>query len=190
MRSNVENGNPHVRYVDANAMAAQARHGRLLNEGILLSCKKTLVGLAALLCATMSLAEEVTLRQAETAVGNWIAQGGGFGKLAGGCGVFGKTLEDPDTGAKMHFVRVPGKGYVVTSADDGIEPVLLFSDGGDADFIAEEGRPVWDLLRWDIAARAAALTEERNGGRRSESSARAKWAALLPARGDKDSNAA
>ena len=129
-------------------------------------CRKAIFGLVTVFCATVSLAGEITLGQAEAAVGNWIAQGGGFGKLAGGGGVSGKTLEDFDTGAKMHFVRVLGKGFVVTSADDGIEPIILFSEGGNGEFVAEAGHPVWDLLRRDIAARTAALAEERNGGSR------------------------
>ena len=171
----------------------------------LVLCKKAIIGFATLLCAVASWAEEITLQQAERAVGNWIAGGGGFGKLAGGGSVSGKTLEDPDTGAKMHVVRVPGKGFVVTSADDGIEPVILFSEGGGDEFVAEAGCPVWDLLRWDIAARTAALAEEKerngsgrlrlrsagvsDGGSQTKSSPKEQWAALLPAKGDRESNA-
>ena len=152
--------------------------------------------IAACSCAVTAVAEEITLEQAETAVGNWIAKGGGFGKLAGGGMASGRTLEDPDTGTKMHLVRVPGKGFVVTSADDGIEPIVLFSDGGDGDLVAEEGNPAWDLLRWDLAARAAALKEGDNGGSllrlqsangtgsggQTSVSPKEKWASLLPER--------
>ena len=116
-------------------------------------CVSFMAGIVSML-AMMTFAAEITVEQAEVAVGNWIAKGGGFGKLTGGVGVSGKTLEDPDTGAKMHVVRVPGKGFVVTSADDGIEPIVLFSDGGDGELVAQEGNPAWDLLRWDLAARA------------------------------------
>ena len=130
--------------------------------------------------------KEITLKQAETAVGNWVARGGAFGKLASNGEVSGETFEDPDTGAKMHVVRVPGKGFVVTSADDGIEPVVMFSDG-DGKLIAEEGNPQWDLLRWDLAGRRTALEEEaklathRKDGDAGEpgAAARAKWAELL-----------
>ena len=142
---------------------------------------------AAVTVAGSAVAAEITLEQAETAVGNWIARGGAFGKLAGQAEVAGETFVDSDTGAKMHVVRVPGKGFAVTSADDGIEPIILFSDG-DGAFVAEEGNPLWDLLRWDLAAREKALEEEegkgslerkgaRSGG--NAAAAREKWRALL-----------
>ena len=132
---------------------------------------------------------EITLEQAESAVGNWIARGGGFGALSGGGELSGETFEDPETGAKMHVVRVPGRGFAVTSADDGIEPVVFFSDG-DGDFVPSEGNPVWDLLRWDLEARTRALDAEEKadaaGGRiprRTSGSAdgtpQGKWADLL-----------
>jgi hypothetical protein len=116
--------------------------------------------LGVLAWAGMAAGTEITLEQAETAVGNWIARGGAFGKLVGNAEVSGETFEDPDTGVRMHVVRIPGKGFAVTSADDGIEPIILFSEG-DTDFIAEEGNPMWDLLRWDLEARAKALEEKK-----------------------------
>ena len=159
--------------------------------------KTWLTAVFALLIGIGVRADEITLEQAETAVGNWIARGGGFGKTPGGARMSGETLEDPDTGAKMHLVRIPGKGFVVTSADDGIEPIVLFSDGRNGDFAAEKGNPVWDLLRWDIAARAAALEDEgggsarlllkaagaRGSGETSDASPKGKWAALLSVNG-------
>ncbi len=129
---------------------------------------------------------EITLEQAETAVGNWIARGGGFGELSGGGAPSGETFEDPETGARMHVVRVPGKGFAVTSADDGIEPVVLFSDG-DGEFVPEAGSPLWDLLRWDLAARqAGAAAGTRKGGNAMATAARAKWAELLSERREQE----
>ena len=150
--------------------------------------------LAVVVMAGSAVADEITLQQAETAVGNWIARGGAFGKLAGHAEVAGETFEDPDTGAKMHVVRIPGKGFAVTSADDGIEPIILFSDG-EGEFVAEEGNPLWDLLRWDLAARQKALKEETTGesgniARRGMENggagafARQKWTSLLSESGD------
>lgn len=111
---------------------------------------------AAWMAAGGTLGSEITLEQAERAVGTWAIRGGAFGTLSGAAEVFGETFEDPDTGATMHVVRIPGKGFAVTSADDEIEPIILFSDG-DGDFVPEEGNPLWDLLRWDLAAREKAL---------------------------------
>ena len=145
--------------------------------------------LAVAVMAGTVVADEITLKQAETAVSNWIARGGAFGKLATG-DVVGETFEDSDTGAKMHVVRVPGRGFAVTSADDGIEPIILFSDG-DGEFVPEEGNPVWDLLRWDLAARSKALTAESGShatprsmpevstDTRNMNSPKAKWASFL-----------
>ena len=117
--------------------------------------------MVALAGAGMAAGTEITLEQAETAVGNWLARGGAFGVLASNAEVSGETYEDTDTGARMHVVRIPGKGFAVTSTDDGIEPIIFFSDGdSDAGFIPEEGNPMWDLLRWDLAARM--MEQERN----------------------------
>lgn len=154
------------------------------------SAKWWMVLLAVAAMAGSAVGKEITLKQAETAVGNWVARGGAFGKLASNAEVSGETFVDPDTGAKMHVVRVPGKGFAVTSADDGIEPIILFSDG-DGEFVAEEGNPLWDLLRWDLAAREKALEEEeaprtsaRDGTLRGSTTNNAKtpqgkWAELL-----------
>ncbi len=145
--------------------------------------------LVALAWAGMARGNEITVDQAETAVGNWIARGGAFGRLSGGGELTGETFVDSETGAKMHVVRVPSRGFAVTSADDGIEPIVFFCDG-EADFIAEEGNPLWDLLRWDLEARTRALevAEEENaaGDRTSRTMTRGdtgtskgKWTELL-----------
>ncbi len=152
---------------------------------------------AALLLAAPVLSDEVTLEEAKCAVGNWISQGG-LARQAIGAEVSGETLDDPQTGARMHLVRVPGHGFVVTSADDGIEPIILFSDDGGSGPVPEEGNPLWDLLRWDISARARALAEFDDAGasqpKKSANVAvgdgaavamptpKEKWAALLPAK--------
>ena len=142
---------------------------------------------AAALCASASFAAEITLEQAKAAVGNWIAQGGGFGKFSGGVVVSGETLEDSSAGVKMHLVRISGKGFVITPADDGIEPILLFSDGAGGGFAAVDGDPVWDMLRWDVAARISSLATRRPEDAGDEETAavpspQERWAALLPAK--------
>ena len=145
--------------------------------------------LTVVVMAGAAVADEITLQQAETAVGNWIARGGAFGKLASQAEMAGETFTDPDTGAKMHMVRVPGKGFVVTSADDGIEPIILFSDE-DGEFVAGEGNPLWNLLRLDLAAREKAMEARAgesfqtslrrgNGAGENGGTSREKWAELL-----------
>ena len=74
--------------------------------------------MVALAWAGMARGNEITVDQAETAVGNWIARGGAFGRLSGGGELTGETFVDSETGAKMHVVRVPSRGFAVTSADD------------------------------------------------------------------------
>ena len=178
-------GNPHVRFDEGEvASAAKPRRGSLLYKMAKHMRVCVLLSVLALAGTGTLNADDITLAQAETAVGNWIARGGGFGKFSRGA-VSAKTLEDRVSGAKMHLVKVSGKGFVVTSADDGIEPIVFFSDG-DSSLIAEDGNPAWDLLRWDIAARAEALKAgTQNGnrmvGKRSlvKDSPQEKWATLL-----------
>lgn len=151
-----------------------------------MKCAKLWMAFLALLSLGMaSPGREITLEQAETAVCNWAARGGGFGEFSGAHGLSGDTFVDPDTGVAMHVVRLPGKGFAVTSADDGIEPVILFSDGDADAFAAEDENPLWELLRRDLAVRRKGLEEGGGavrkvaGGGDAAASARAKWAALL-----------
>ena len=105
---------------------------------------------AAVAAACGARGGDISLEQAEKAVGNWVARGGGFGAFAGDGGVSGKTWEDGETGAKLHVLRLGGNGFAVTTADDGLEPIVAFGEGG-ADWLEDEGHPFHALLKADLA---------------------------------------
>ena len=119
---------------------------------------------------------EISLEQAEKAVGNWVARGGGFGTFAGGSEISGKTWEDGETGAKLHVLRLGGNGFAVTTADDGLEPIVAFGDGV-ADWLDDEEHPFHALLKADLALRTGGGSMARKGV--GSAAARAQWADLL-----------
>ncbi len=128
--------------------------------------KSWMAWLAAAGLAAAAAAEEITARQAGTAARNWVERGYAMGKLPPGQTVAGvDDLSDPVTGAQLHVVRFEGGGFVVTSGDDLVEPVLAFSETGDT-VDPDEQNPFWALLRADISAREAAAGIDRKAGGR------------------------
>ena len=68
------------------------------------------------------------------------------------------SASDGDGTTLFHVVRLPGGGTVVTSADDELEPVVAFA--GSAAATLDDGNPIWEILRADMARRLAALAED------------------------------
>lgn len=133
-----------------------------------------------LLLALAAGAAPVSVDQAKAAVGRWIRSDAALGCRLGASVADARTCTAD--GASFHVVRLAGGGFVVTSADTRIEPVLAFSDSGD---LAEgDANPLWSLLKGDLAARAksvsarAALQSVGPGGG-SKTAAEARWAKLL-----------
>jgi len=60
-------------------------------------------------------------------------------------------------GATFHVVNVKNGGFVVTSADTDIEPIIAFSKSGG--FKKDEKSPLWTLICKDLAERAKALAQ-------------------------------
>ena len=58
-------------------------------------------------------------------------------------------------GATFHVVNLKDGGFVVTSADTDIEPIIAFSASGN--FKKDEKSPLWTLLCKDLAGRSKAL---------------------------------
>ncbi|MDR1011437.1 MAG: DVUA0089 family protein [Opitutaceae bacterium] len=113
------------------------------------------------LCAlTPSLhAAPVTAEQAKTAVRNWRARTAGpLGETAIGQNVRDVISVAADTGGTTlcHIVSMEGGGFVITSADTTIRPVVVFSSDSIASFIADERNPLYALLKQDIESRRAA----------------------------------
>ena len=65
------------------------------------------------------------------------------------------TYQGLDGVGEFHVVSLVGGGYVITSGDTEITPILGYSKTGTFD--ADENSPQWALLTVDVAARAAAL---------------------------------
>ena len=92
--------------------------------------KQTIMAIAALVASVAVLAVEVTPEQAQTAVRNWIRKNPRpmTAQFATGNGVAktyaknGKTL--------FHVVQLEGGGFVVTSGDTRISPIVAFSENG------------------------------------------------------------
>jgi hypothetical protein len=59
-------------------------------------------------------------------------------------------------GVRLNKVRLFGGGFVITSADDRVDPVIAFSPSG-ANIVQDASNPFWALISGDIAARAAAV---------------------------------
>ena len=131
-------------------------------------------------------AVEITAEQAADAVQAWIDEGASFGYLSGAEVASSDTATVPESGARLHVVKLAGGGFVVTSTDDLVDPVLAFSPTGD-DLVQDDANPLWALLSGDIAAREAAAGVVRGGavprGMRSAASvstpAQIRWADLL-----------
>lgn len=128
-------------------------------------------------------AVSVDADQAKTAAQAWIDLGYSLDRLQG------KRVESVETlsadAAEIHVAKLQDGGFVVLSADDEIDPVIVFSDSGET-IDQDERNPLWALLKADLAARAAA-TNTTSSGRTSTlsvspSSARSRWAELLSTR--------
>ena len=59
----------------------------------------------------------------------------------------------------FHVVSLEKSGFVVTSGDTEVAPILAFSEDGE--FVASEENPLWFLLTQDVAGRTKRLEEEK-----------------------------
>jgi hypothetical protein len=55
----------------------------------------------------------------------------------------------------FHVAQLKGGGFVVTSADDGIQPVIAFSEGNS--LVADANNPLWALINKDLSQRRDSL---------------------------------
>ena len=130
--------------------------------------KKRMIMLSALMAAFLVrfalYAEPVLLTDAVTAAENWIASGEAMGTELSAQAVGAQTYVDGEGEDAVHVVTLDGGGFVVTSTDDEIEPILAYS--GTGTFSADEGSPLAALLDADVRARKAAIGQNGNGGLR------------------------
>lgn len=129
-------------------------------------------------------AAEITSAQARTAVDNWLYRDPApLEARLGGSTLDATTYKDAAGVPLFHAVPLKGGGFVVTSADDVIHPVIAFSEG--SNLVADAGNPLWALLNKDLSQRRAAVTALR--GRQAQAisdptEAEKEWASLLVGR--------
>ena len=103
----------------------------------------------------LSLAAPVSREQAQTAVRNWLSReqkpmGADIGRTVAKAETFADAADE----ALFHVVQLEEGGFVVTSADTDVEPVIAFS-AGEA-FDASPENPLYAMLMLDMAGRKQA----------------------------------
>ena len=113
-----------------------------------------ILALTMMVVAPILWAVEVTPEQARTAARNWIGKSPTrmTAKFASS-GVYDVQTSKNATGrALYHVVRLSDGGYVVTSGDTELPPVIAFSDSGTLD-LDDTGNPLIALLERDMGHR-------------------------------------
>ena len=111
--------------------------------------------------STFAYSAEVTSAEAREAVAGWATLGDA---LTGGARFAASGVKDVATylGADgvgwFHVVSFEGGGFVVTSGDTEIAPILAYSEDGE--FVASEENPLWCMLTQDVAGRTKHLEDE------------------------------
>ncbi len=135
--------------------------------------------LSFLLFFGAAMAENVTSEQASRAVSRWLKSNRSLEQN------IGKSVKDVRTlsanGTDIHVVRLAGGGFVVTSADTGIEPIICYSSSDD--LIEDDRNQLWAMLCHDLPARAKYAQERRRTTTRSTATylteEEQQWAELL-----------
>ena len=131
-------------------------------------------------------AVEITADQAKTASLNWVRRAPTpLGAKIGRTVLDAKTYRNAKGESLFHVVRLAEGGFVVTSADDGIIPVIAFSES--ADLVPDEQNTLWVMLNTDLPkrleiahARVSQLqAKAATSAAAAQSSPQAAWQALL-----------
>ena len=118
---------------------------------------KTAFALLAMLAASTLWAVEVTSEQAKTAVANWISASSTRleSQFKSRQAESSKTHKTASGRAVYHAVNLKGGGFVVTSGDTRISPIIAFSSTGR--FSGDERGPFHALLRNNMGSAMAAV---------------------------------
>ena len=123
---------------------------------------KTLATLAACVFAylnasTFAHSAEVSSAEASEAVAGWTVLQESLGEqfTASASGV--STYEGADGRGRFHVVSFEGGGFVVTSGDTEVTPILAYSEDGE--FVASDENPLWVMLTQDVAGRTKRLED-------------------------------
>lgn len=109
-----------------------------------------------LLAATACYPATMTAQNAKEAVSGWLTQpseplGAKLGKPVDHI----ETCLDDKGGALYHVVHLNPSGFIITSADDEIEPIIAFSENGR--YEKDPDNPLFALLNRDLKVRHASL---------------------------------
>lgn len=110
------------------------------------------MGLWAIIFPLCAGAVDITQLQARQAVQNWLRRTPAPMNARMGNSVLAtRTIFNADGESLFHVVQLDGGGFVVTSADDEIVPVIAFSEGND---LLEDARShLWIMLNHDMPER-------------------------------------
>ena len=137
----------------------------------------------------------ISVEQAKVAVGNFVRRSPRpLGSPASGTVVRAES-EKVDGENLFHVVYLSGGGYVVTSADKDISPIMVIGDGDE--FEASHRNPVYSMLMNDLQNRSRALKDSTaanasvrkmasvagSSGRQAQSDEATAWDMLLESAG-------
>ncbi|MBO7684530.1 MAG: C10 family peptidase [Kiritimatiellae bacterium] len=143
---------------------------------------------AAMFAAMPAFGDAVTGDDAKGAVAGWVSLREALGDEIDAEPESVATYQGQDGKGEFHVVSLKGGGYVITSGDTEITPILGYSKTGTFD--ADENSPQWALLTADVAARAAELEGEgpassgprpRLSAALPSSASASEWARLMSA---------
>lgn len=114
---------------------------------------------ATALCAS---AAPVSAEEAAAAVGNWLKSGQTMGCTGMGDVADVRSYDGKNSVGKFYVISLKNdageaSGYVVTSADRKLNPIIAYSDDGA--FEATDENPLWPMLTIDVSAVTSDLEE-------------------------------
>ena len=118
--------------------------------------------LAAIVAASTAVAVEVTPEQAQTAARNWVRRSPVqmTAEFASADVRAAQTSTADDGTALYHVVEMDGGGFVVTSGDTELPPVIAFSASGTLD-LSDRRNPLVTLLEQDLVNRKSQLSKPK-----------------------------
>ena len=118
----------------------------------LFSALKCVAAVSVVAAIVLSLnAAEVTTEQAGRAVECWLQSDPALGCRLGDAVTEVRTCTTTN-GTPFHVVKLNGGGFVVTSADTALAPIVAFSPSDD--LVESDDNPLWILLKKDFEIRA------------------------------------
>ena len=147
-----------------------------------MNMKKLITAFAAVVFAGVH-AAEVTPEQAQTAAGNWVRLSPRrMDSLFRSAKVKeAETAFDESGRAVFHVVNLDGGGFVVTSGDTRLSPIVAFSSTGSCG--ADANSPLASILRRRLSKAVSSLKSEGSGRLYASSGATGQGSASAPAPG-------